>query len=362
MTGNPRPMPLDIEEPDPAGNGDGPRCALFGECGGCLYQDVRYEEELRVKEDGLKKLFSAREALNAAVFDPIVPSPKIYHYRNRLDMTFLRTRTGECFMGFMPEGRFRILPVEKCAIAREEISDFLPGLREEAAAKLPADYRIANLVIRTGDDGSVFWGGIGRGSLKLKEEDFFWTEPYGKRIYYSLDTFFQANLSILPALLEKIESLAGLDRETLFADLYSGVGLFGISFADKVKKAVLIEESGPSIKVAHFNAASNGLTNVDIRLGKVETELGGILGAEGFGKRIAIVDPPRAGLSAQAGRALSAEKKLDALFYLSCSPQSLIRDLCVFMERGWRIARVIPFDFFPRTRHLETLVLLDPPS
>lgn len=338
-----------------------PRCSLFKECGGCLYQDIPYEEELRLKEIKLKSLLAPGEGAET-VFEPIVPSPQGYHYRNRLDLTFLRTRTGEYFMGFMPEGQYRILPLESCAIARAEISDFLPSLRNEAIAKLPANYRVANLVVRTGDDGRVLWGGIGRGSLNMKEEDYFWTALRGQKIFYSLDTFFQANLSILPALLDKIEALAHFDRQTVFIDLYSGVGLFGIAFAEQVGKAVLIEESKTSVKIAHYNAAKNTLTNVDIRSGKAETELGAVLGSEISGRKVAIVDPPRAGLSPQVCESLGDAKGIDALFYLSCNPNSLARDLRIFTEKKWRMVRVIPFDFFPRTKHLETLVLLNPPA
>jgi len=339
-----------------------PLCPLFEQCGGCRYQDIPYEKELRIKETYLKRLFAYYLRADESVFEPIVASPFEYGYRNRLDLTLRRVKTGECFMGFMPEGRHRILPVESCAIARREISDYLPMLREEAIRKLPEDYRIANLVVRTGDDGRLCWGGIGRRSLKQKEGEYLWTEPLGKRIYYSLDTFFQSNLSILPQLLESIEQFSGLDRETLFVDLYSGVGLFGIFFSEKVLKVVLVEESEPSTRLAHFNLTWHWAKNAEIRLGKVEKEINSVLEMPGFKKKIAIIDPPRSGLSSEVCNALSSAKEFSMLMYLSCGPKSLIRDLRTFISKGWSLSRVIPFDFFPKTRHLETLVFLSPSS
>ena len=337
-----------------------PLCPVFGACGGCAYQDISYPEELAKKERLLKQLFQGNLGLGDAVFDPVVASPEPYHYRNRLDLTLRRIKGGEIGLGFQPPLGHRLISIEACAIAREEISGFIPELTKQAARRLPADYRVANLVVRTGDDGKVLWGGIGRGSLALEEKDYLWTEIRGKRIFYSLDTFFQANLSILPLLMDRIRDLAVLDSKTILFDLYAGVGLFGIYFADRAGRVVMIEENASSLKLAGFNRAYHKMDQVEIRAGRVETELPlAASPAAGF-RQAAIVDPPRRGLSPEALKALAAMKQFDSLFYLSCHVESLARDLGLFMEAGWHIEKVVPFDFFPKTLHLETLVLLKP--
>lgn len=336
-----------------------PLCPVFGTCGGCTYQNISYEEELRVKESGLRRLFEEKLGLDASFFDPIVASPQPYHYRNRLDLSLRRRRDG-FQIGFQIPGSFQLVPIENCAIARPEISGFIPSLREEAAAKLPDDYRTANLVVRTGEDGRVRWGGIGRRSLRLDEKDYFYTELRGRKIFYSLDTFFQANLYILPALMSVIEKYADFHPETYFLDLYAGAGLFGLCFPDKVKRVLMIEENPASTKAADYAIRYHGLNNIEIRTGRVETELPKILDEKNAARHIAIVDPPRGGLTPSASETLSAAKDLDKLFYLSCCPETLARDLAVFTGKGWKIERIIPFDFFPRTHHLETLVLLKP--
>jgi tRNA (guanine-N(7)-)-methyltransferase len=338
-----------------------PLCPVFGECGGCAYQDLPYEEELRLKENQLKEIFQKELSLSEECFEPIMPSPRPYHYRSRLDLGLRRTGGGDYFMGFMPaEGR-RIIPVESCAIAAEEISDFLPELRREAIQKLPADYRTANLVIKTGDDGRIFWGGIGRRSLAMQPADYLWTIVNGKKIFYSLDTFFQANLSILGKVLRQIAKLGLFTREVHFLDLYGGVGLFGISVADKVQKVTIVEENIPSAKLAEHNAAFHGLGGkVGVRSGRIEDELPALFQSNPALPQVAFVDPPRQGLNPKALEILAAGRHLKALLYLSCNPQALVRDLKGFIQNQWTVKKVMPLDFFPKTKHIETLVLLKP--
>lgn len=337
-----------------------PLCPVFGECGGCEFQDRTYEAELRQKETELRTQLAEKLDLEAVVFDPIQPSPDIYHSRSRVDLTFLKIRSGETFLGFMPRAGKRIVPVDACPIARTEISNFIPELAEKAREKMPPNYRTANLVVKTGDDGRVVWGGIGRRSLVLCEEDYLWTVLNGRRIYYSLDTFFQANLGILPSLIDRVEEAAGLNRNHVFLDLYAGVGLFAVALADRVKRVIMVEEVPASVRLAEYNIRQHGLAHAEILKGRVEERLPHVLERENPSEVVALVDPPRRGLSETAILTLAGARRMSKLLYLSCHPGSLSRDLEIFSTRGWKIRRIMPFDFFPRTRHLETLVLLEP--
>lgn len=345
-----------------------PLCPVFGSCGGCLYQDIPYEEELCIKEEGLRRSLSQIPEIAERVFRPIVPSPQEYAYRYRLDIGIYQKRDGEIKMGFRQEVKARTIPVDSCAIAHPRISDFLPALKEQAKAVLPSKYYTANLVVRTSDNGRVAWGGIGRHSLRMREEDYFYADIGGKRIHYALDTFFQANLSILPHVLESLRSFHRIDAETTFFDLYAGVGLFGLLLADLAGEVILIEDCEASVRVAKYNIAYHQLeAKTKIFTGQVDSYLPPALREARFAKRVAMIDPPRKGLSAEVIRMLcetackqSGTEGLQALFYLSCSPESLAHDLALLSEKAWRIECVIPFDFFPKTQHLETLVLLLP--
>lgn len=137
-----------------------PLCSVFGRCGGCAYQNLTYEQELRLKEQELRTLWEEYLPGGLAVLQPIVASPREYHYRHRLDVKLQRTKASGILMGFTPVGGRGILEMQECPIGMKAVSDFLPQLKEQAIAKLPARYRQASLVVRTGDDGRVFWGGL----------------------------------------------------------------------------------------------------------------------------------------------------------------------------------------------------------
>ena len=335
-----------------------PLCPIFGECGGCSFQDIAYEEELSLKEKCVKDELRRAVEVDEAVFEPMVASPKPYEYRHRVDLKLQRTKNG-IFIGFTPKRGFGVLPVESCPIAEKSVNEAMPRVKQEALAQVTAKHRQANLVIRTSQDGRVFWGGIGRKSLRMKEEDYFWVDINGRRIFYALDTFFQANLSILPKLIQTIRELNIWSKDSVLFDLYGGVGLFGISFADLVKKVVLIEEVRSSVELARYNANYGKISIFEIVEGRVEDRGPFIIESENGREHIAVIDPPRAGLSPQAKDMLSASDKLRFILYLSCNPAALARDLVDFLKEGWRIEKIIPFDFFPKTKHIETFVLLE---
>lgn len=333
-------------------------CPVFNDCGGCQYQDIAYADELRLKGSRLKNLFKDMIGTGDDVFRPVMASPMDYGYRNRLDLKLVQTRSKEIFIGFSPKDRKRLIPVDACPIARQEISDSIPSIKEQAKTKVTEKHKQANIVVRTGDDGRIFWGGIGRRSLELRPQDYLWTEILGKRIYYSLDTFFQANLFILPEFITRLRSLPIWDPTAVFYDLYGGVGLFGISIYDLVGKVVLIEEVGSSLKVARHNAVYNGLVNFHVHEGRVEDVLPGMLTSMSNVKNLIMVDPPRAGLSDATLAMLNSISNAQHLLYLSCHPESLLANCKVLKER-WTIKEIHPLDFFPRTQHLETLVVFE---
>ncbi len=333
-------------------------CPVFGECGGCLYQDIPYFAELQIKTNSLKEQLKKELNLEEASIEPAVASPEEYHYRHRLDLGLRKIKSGEVLIGFVNPQTRKLIEINECAIARKEVSNFIPELKVRAKALLPADYKRANLTVKTGEEGRVLWGGIGKGSHRLAEEDYLWMNLEGQKIFYSLDNFFQANHFILPALVKILKRKISWNSQTVFFDLYGGVGLFSMVFAPLVKKVILIEESAPSIQMARFNANYHGFSNFEIYEASVENCLDELLLKQAGDACVAIVDPPRKGLTPQASTTLSQTRSLSQLLYLSCNPESLARDLKVFLHEEWKIEKIIPFDFFPRTKHLEVLALL----
>ncbi len=347
-----------LDPPVPQISSEPPHCAVFGKCGGCRYQDIPYQEELRIKNEEIKNILCAQLVLPEDIFENICPSPQAYHYRHRLDLKLQRARNNAILIGFSSEKFNHTVPIDSCPIAMTAISDFLPELKKQAAARLSEKYRLANLVVRTGDDGRVLWGGIGRRSLRLKAEDYLWTEIHGRRIFYSLENFFQANLSILPRVIEKIQSWDILSKQTIFFDLYGGVGLFGLCLADAVGRVILVEDGKVAVQLAHYNVQYHQLNNFQIMEGQVENLGASLLEGCLGGEKVVMVDPPRDGMRDAARQILSGRTDVRHLLYLSCQPQSLARDLASFIKNGWVITKICPFDFFPRTKHIETLALL----
>ena len=334
-----------------------PLCPVFKECGGCQYQDIIYQDELKIKEQSLKDLIGQNLSVTEDVFRPIVASPREYRYRNRLDLKLIKNKKNEIQIGFSPQGKYDTLPIDDCAIADQKIANAIPRVKQEAIVKLPEKYRTGNIVVRVGDEGRVLWGGLGKRSLQLDPRDYFWTEIQGKRIYYSLDTFFQANLFILPKFIDHLRALNIFDRETLFFDLYGGVGLFGVCLSDLVDKIILIEDNPASIKVALHNIEYNRIGNFEVHRGKVEDVFDAKF-VKNNQKKVIMVDPPRAGLSEGVVQFLNRLRNVDYLLYLSCNPQTLVNNLKDLTNRRWQVESITPFDFFPKTRHLETFVVL----
>jgi len=339
-----------------------PLCPVFGICGGCEYQDIPYPEELKIKEDYLKRLLKEAIDLDEKKVHSIVPSPMPYFYRNRLDLKIVKTRNDKVVMGFSPHKNheFGVVDLDVCSIAQREISMKLPQIKKEASEKLIHNKRRANIVVRSDDSRRVFWGGIGKGTLHLESKDYLYTEIGGRKIHYSLDSFFQANISILPKLIEDINRLNIWHDKTTFYDLYGGVGLFTLCLVGNYSKAYLIEENVQSITLARYNMKYHSLQNVDIHAGKVEECLINIA-QESEKENVVMIDPPRSGISETVRTYLSKSKSFDHLIYLSCNPVALAYDLKKFINEGWQLECVQPYDFFPQTKHIETLVLLRGP-
>lgn len=335
-----------------------PLCTVFGKCGGCLYQDLPYSEELKIKHSNLLRDFSQQLGVSKEIFEPIVPSPEEYHYRHRLNVALRRLKNGEILFGFTSFDQKHLVDIEACPIAKKEISDFLPLLRREAIQKLPADYKNANLVIRKGEGEKIVWGGIGKKSLRLPPEDYLYAEVSGKKIFFSLETFFQANFSILPKLQEKIEEWIDWEAHPFFLDVYGGVGLFTLLLADKIQKGWILEEVPASIRLAQYNLQSHHLQKIELIEGKTEEKLEELFSKIDLERSLLMVDPPRKGLLPSVCELLEREDRLKTLLYLSCNPASLVEDLKRLTRKGWRLEKGVGLDFFPKTKHLEVLTLL----
>jgi tRNA/tmRNA/rRNA uracil-C5-methylase (TrmA/RlmC/RlmD family) len=145
-------------------------------------------------------------------------------------------------------------------------------------------------------------------------------------------------------------------ENTHFLDLYGGVGLFAISLGSSAKRTTLMELEGRSTTLAAYNKTANQLEHLDIVCGAVEETLPH-LSLEPDENVLALIDPPRSGLKPNVIETLH-EFRPQRLAYLSCNPETQLRDLAHFRRLGWTIESITPYDFFPRSYHIESLAFL----
>ena len=178
----------------------------------------------------------------------------------------------------------------------------------------------------------------------------------GVKVRISPLSFYQVNRAQAEKLYKKAAEYAGDKKTKLLLDLYCGAGTIGLSMADKAEELIGIETVAPAIEDAKKNAAANGIENARFICADAGEAAEKLLG-EGKRPEVIILDPPRKGCSEQTIRA-AAKMAPDRIVYVSCDPATLARDCAVFKELGYEVEEATPVDLFPRTAHVETVVLL----
>ena len=171
-----------------------------------------------------------------------------------------------------------------------------------------------------------------------------------------MPSFYQVNRVQAERLYAKAIEFAGLTGQETVLDLYCGAGTIGLSMADRAEELIGIETVAPAVEDAKKNAAANGIENARFICADAGEAAEKLL-AEGKRPEVIILDPPRKGCSEQTVRA-AAKMAPDRIVYVSCDPATLARDCAAFKELGYEVEEATPVDLFPRTAHVETVVLL----
>lgn len=333
-----------------------PRCALFGRCGGCQYQNLRYEEQLEWKRRQVAELIEHMAGLTVAV-SPVIGSPQPYGYRSKITPHFNAPRAGsELAIGFLRQGtRFDIVDVPRCEIATDAINARLVGARADIRRQSQEGTfsRGATLLLR--DAGGVV--------TTSHEERVVEALPLGPgetlRLGFLARDFFQNNPFILPAFAGYVRDQARSSGARFLVDAYCGSGLFALAAARAFERVAGVELSESSVAFARENAATNGITNASFLAGDASAIFSG-LGFPGEDTAV-VIDPPRKGCDeAFLSQLFSFGPR--AVVYVSCDPATQMRDLRVFLAAGYSPGAVQPFDLFPQTRHLECVITLARPG
>jgi 23S rRNA (uracil1939-C5)-methyltransferase len=323
---------------------------------GCVYDHLDYAVELQAKQQQLESFLNRLpNTASAPVFLPAVPSPAVLHYRNKIVLHATCER-GETRLGYREEPAHRVIDMAACPLACEAINAALAELRARHLSDIPHG---ADLTFRfTPHDGPMWWINS-RFPFRPAADWLTENSPAGP-LRVPRDGFYQVNPSVGDALVRTVAAWFAESKDcSEILDLYCGVGVFGFAcMAAGGARLSGIESGRSAVIAAQMNAQTLGVA-ASFRcfsLGLDSVSVAEFMGNPA--RTTAIVDPPRDGMTTTMTRAL-AESGIARVFYVSCDPATLARDLALLCVPGrYRLVRTRLFDLFPRTAHFETLVEL----
>ena len=346
-----------IEVLEPSPDRLDPKCPLFGKCGGCQYQHLSYEKQLKWKTlqvEGLLKHMAGVET----ECSPAMPSPKQWGYRSKITPHFKRPRDGKIGdIGFLLAGqRSHLVDVPHCPIAMDEINAVMPEIRDRTRADHKSYKKDATLLLRC--------------SSGMKPEDPPFVETNHRNVIcervttdageivfqFLAGNFFQNNPYILPSFTSYVAEQASSGGAKYLVDAYCGSGLFSLCLAHKFEKVAGVEVSETAADWAQKNADLNNIKNTSFLASSAEAIFADITFPSA--ETAVVIDPPRKGCNEEFLTQLF-EFGPSKVIYVSCNPATQMRDLKEFLTEGYELTEVQPFDLFPQTRHLECVIVLE---
>lgn len=331
-------------------------CPYFGKCGGCQLQNLEYAKTLEYKKEKVSNLL-AKNKINHDL--EVVRNPETYNYRNKISLKVIDGK-----IGFYLNSSHEVVEIDACAIANPAINACIPIIKNfnilngEVIIRCNQNKEIL-LVINSNDKLNIDVDAI-KHQVKLvgiviNDEVFYGESFLFERINnclfkISYDSFFQVNPLVASKLFQIVKE--NVQEDDLVLDLYCGVGTLSLMAATKAKSVIGIEIVPNAILNAIFNAEINNLNNVKFLLNDVEDAINKM--TLDFTK--VIVDPPRSGLTKEI-IAVLLKIKPDSIIYVSCDPQTLVRDYKLLMDE-YAIDKAYVLDMFSYTYHVESILVL----
>jgi len=415
-----------IEILEKAKNEISPICEHFGICGGCKWQNLPYESQLKNKENQVKEClehlgnFNFSATNNKIDFQPIMSSPDIFSYRNKVEFSFgyqnMRVEVDKDgnrlyfdenpSLGFHSPGKWEeIISVRNCNLIPEKVNKIFTKIKEwclsqnksvhnpkthkgfwrhlllrfnlkgEILVNLIVHEEIENLffsdlieLLKNESEMKSFYVTVHKGlnddwmngDLKcLYGDKEIYEEILGMKFSISPKSFFQTNSKGAEVLYSKVVDFAKEINPKSILDLYCGTGTIGQILAKdrKETKIIGLELLESAVADAYKNAELNNLKNVEFISGKAEKTLQDVLEKYPEGFDLVIIDPPRSGMHQKALKTL-LEANAKNIIYVSCNPSTLARDLRILCDNGYELQKVCPVDMFPHTAHIEVVTKL----
>ncbi|MCL2434738.1 MAG: 23S rRNA (uracil(1939)-C(5))-methyltransferase RlmD [Lentimicrobiaceae bacterium] len=394
-----------------------PECAHFGLCGGCKWQIMDYETQLKYKQKQVEDCFRHLGKFEFPPVLPIIPSKNQYEYRNKLEYTFSHLRwlddedmrlrdAGKVLetrgLGFHIPGKFdKVLDVKHCYLQAEPSNEIRNSVRQFAMENDISFYNIRNhegilrnIIIRNNTKNEVMvivslteMNDKTKLLLEFLKENF----PQINSLFYVINTKLNDSISDLepvlyagaPHISEMMEALrfkigplsffqtnslqalelykiardfAQIAEKDIVYDLYTGTGTIALFVAKQAQKVVGIEYVEAAIEDAKYNAQQNGITNTVFFSGDMKEVLNPNCTKRNGKPDVVITDPPRAGMHPDVVARLLEMEPL-RIVYISCNPATQARDITELAKK-YTVVKVQPVDMFPHTQHVENVVLL----
>lgn len=391
-----------------------PACEHFGVCGGCKWQHIPYESQLRYKRDQVVDALTRIAKVEIPEVNPTLGSKETFCYRNKLEytfsckcwITFEDLRSGREIadrnaLGFHIPGAFdKVLDIKKCWLQDDLSNRIRLFVRQYALAKGYEFYDIKaqqglmrTLMVRIASTGEVMlivvfarpeqekiddlMGAIAaefpeitsllyvvnqkvndtiadQEVITYRGRDYINEEMEGLQFRISPKSFYQTNSHQAYELYKVARRMACLKPDDLVYDLYTGTGTIANFVARQVKKVVGIEYVPEAIADAKLNSEVNGIDNTIFFAGDMKDVLTDGFIAEHGRPDVMIIDPPRAGMHEDVVNVI-LNARPERIVYVSCNPATQARDLAL-MDEFYRVEEVQPVDMFPHTHHVENVV------
>ena len=380
-----------------------PVCSIFPACGGCMYQTMPYEEQVKMKEGQIRRIMDP-VVKGEYLFEGVKHSPKEFHYRNKMEFSFGdEFKDGPLSLGLHKKGStYDVLTAGDCQLVHEDMDKILLCVLNYFKERNVSYYKkmqhvgyLRHLLLRRGDTtGEILVNlvtttqeeydltplveellalelegkivgilHILNDSLSdvvksdetriLYGQDFFYEKLLGLEFKITPFSFFQPNSKGAEVLYETVREYIGdIDNQVVF-DLFSGTGTIGQVLAPVAKKVIGVEIIEEAVEAAKENAVRNGLSNCKFIAGDVFKVLDEIEEKPD----VIVLDPPRDGIHPKALPKI-LNYGVDKIVYISCKMTSLARDLEMMQLAGYRVEKMTAVDQFCETVHVETVVLL----
>ena len=374
-------------------------CPLAKKCGGCQLQNMSYDRQLKWKQARCEILLK-----KFGKVDKIIGMENPYHYRNKVQAAFGRTKSGKIISGVYQSGSHRIVMVDSCMtedVTADEIivdiRNMIPKFKIWTYDEDKGTGFLRHVLVKRGFTSGevmvVLVGASGYFPMKKKfvaallenhpeittvvlninpkdtnlvlgdREEVLYGNGYiedtlcGCVFRISPKSFYQINPVQTEKLYNKAMEFARLDKDTTVIDAYCGIGTIGLVAAKTAGNVVGVELNPDAVKDAISNCKRNGMKNARFYCDDAG-EFMQALAENGESADVVFMDPPRSGSSKKFIDSLTAMKP-ERVVYISCNPETLARDLQFITKKGYGVKKIQPVDMFPHTNHIECVVLLE---